>query len=128
MRFAHIFCGWSKRLKPNESRRAFIRSAWLNTSGTWRSALAAPKGTSLKRPVRFAAAGNSRRETTVFIVEMYTPGEIIEARKPFDTETAADALLAAKAWINDSRHNATNFRVIDLDGIIIIDKLVAELK
>jgi len=59
---------------------------------------------------------------------MYTPGEIIEARKPFDTETVADALLAAKAWINDSRHNATNFRVIDLDGTIIIDKLVAELK
>ena len=29
MRYAHIFCGWSKRLKPNESRRAFIRSAWL---------------------------------------------------------------------------------------------------
>jgi hypothetical protein len=29
MRYAHILCGWSKRLKPNESRRAFIRSAWL---------------------------------------------------------------------------------------------------
>ena len=29
MRYAHIFRGWSKRLKPNESRRAFIRSAWL---------------------------------------------------------------------------------------------------
>jgi hypothetical protein len=29
MRYAHIFCGWSKRLKPNESRRAFIRGAWL---------------------------------------------------------------------------------------------------
>jgi len=29
MRYAHKFCGWSKRLKPNESRRAFIRSAWL---------------------------------------------------------------------------------------------------
>src|ERR1017187_7533328 len=29
MRYAHIFCGWSKRLKPSESRRAFIRSAWL---------------------------------------------------------------------------------------------------
>ena len=29
MRYAHIFCGWSKRLKPNESRRAFIRSAWF---------------------------------------------------------------------------------------------------
>jgi hypothetical protein len=29
MRYAHTFCGWSKRLKPNESRRAFIRGAWL---------------------------------------------------------------------------------------------------
>jgi transposase len=35
MRYAHILCGWSKRLKSNESRRAFIRSplepraAWL---------------------------------------------------------------------------------------------------
>jgi hypothetical protein len=27
MRYAHIFCGWSKRLKPSESRPAFIRSA-----------------------------------------------------------------------------------------------------
>ncbi|MCP1773570.1 hypothetical protein ABIF65_007887 [Bradyrhizobium japonicum] len=23
MRYAHIFCGWSKRLKPNESSRVF---------------------------------------------------------------------------------------------------------
>jgi hypothetical protein len=29
MRYAHIFCGWSKRLKPNDSSRAFICSAWL---------------------------------------------------------------------------------------------------
>jgi hypothetical protein len=27
MRYEHVFCGWSKRLKPNESRCAFIRSA-----------------------------------------------------------------------------------------------------
>jgi hypothetical protein len=64
----------------------------------------------------------------LFIVEMYTPGEIVEARRPFSAETTADALLAAKGWINDSRHNAINFRVVDLDGTIIIDKLVAELK
>jgi hypothetical protein len=25
MRYAHIFCGWSKRLKPNESSRAPLR-------------------------------------------------------------------------------------------------------
>jgi hypothetical protein len=27
MRYARIFCGWSKRPKPNESRRALTRSA-----------------------------------------------------------------------------------------------------
>jgi hypothetical protein len=27
MHYALIFCGWSKRLKPNESSRAFIGSA-----------------------------------------------------------------------------------------------------
>jgi hypothetical protein len=27
MRYEHIFCGWSKRLKPNESSRTFICSA-----------------------------------------------------------------------------------------------------
>ena len=49
----------------------------------------------------------------LFIVEMYTAGEIVEARKPLGAETAADVLLAAKEWISDSRHNATNFRVVD---------------
>ena len=62
----------------------------------------------------------------VFIVEMYTPGEIVEARKTFSAKTAADALLAAKAWINDSEHNATNFRVVDRDGTILSDKLVTD--
>jgi hypothetical protein len=56
----------------------------------------------------------------LFIVEMYTPGEIVEARRPFGAETAADALLAAKGWINDKRHDATNFRVVDLDGTILV--------
>jgi hypothetical protein len=56
------------------------------------------------------------------MVEMYTPGEIVEAR-----ETAADALLAAKGWINDSRHNAANFRVVDPDGTIVFDELVADI-
>jgi hypothetical protein len=64
----------------------------------------------------------------VFMVEMYTPGEIVEARRPFGAQTAAEALQAAKAWINDSEHNATNFRVVDYDGAIIIDKLVADLR
>jgi hypothetical protein len=49
----------------------------------------------------------------LFMVEMYTPGEIVEARRPFSAETATEASLAAKGWINDSRHNATNFRVVD---------------
>ncbi len=62
----------------------------------------------------------------LFIVEMYTPGEIVEARRPFGAATAADALLNAKGWINDRRHDATNFRVVDLDGTILFDKLVAE--
>ena len=62
----------------------------------------------------------------LFIVEMYTPGEIVEPRRPFGAETAADALLAAKGWINDKRHDATNFRVVDLDGTILFDKPVAE--
>jgi hypothetical protein len=62
----------------------------------------------------------------VFIVEMYTPGEIVEARRSFSAETAADALLAAEGWINDRRNDATNFRVVDLDGAIVFDKLVAE--
>ncbi|HEY4986695.1 MAG TPA: hypothetical protein VII39_08755 [Bradyrhizobium sp.] len=61
-----------------------------------------------------------------FIVEMYTPGEIIEARRSFSAATAADALLAAKTWINDKTHSATNFRVVDSDEAIMFDKLVAD--
>ena len=62
----------------------------------------------------------------IFIVEMYTPGEIVEARKQFIAETAENALLTAKDWINDSAHNATSFRVVDRDGIILFDKLVTD--
>jgi len=62
----------------------------------------------------------------LFIVEMCTPGEIVEARRPFSAETAADALLAAKRWINDRRNDATNFRVVDLDGTTMFDKPVAD--
>jgi hypothetical protein len=61
-----------------------------------------------------------------FIVEMYTPGEIIEARRSFSAETAADALLAAKTWINDKTHGATNFRVVDSDEAIMFDQRVAD--
>lgn len=62
----------------------------------------------------------------IFIVEMYTPGEIVEARKQFTAETAENALLTAKDWINDSAHNATSLRVVDRDGIILFDKLVSD--
>ena len=62
----------------------------------------------------------------LYIVEMYSPGEIVLARRPFSAVTAEDALLAAKGWINDRRHDATNFRVVDLDGTILFDKLVAD--
>jgi hypothetical protein len=64
----------------------------------------------------------------VFMIEMYTPGEIVEARRPFTAESAADALLAAKGWINDSRHNAINFRVVDPDGKTMFDELVVNFK
>jgi hypothetical protein len=42
----------------------------------------------------------------VSIVEMYTSGEIVEARKPFTAETAENALLVANDWINDGQHNS----------------------
>ena len=62
----------------------------------------------------------------LFIVEMYTPGEIVEARRPFSPETTAEALLAAKGWINARRNDATNFRVVDLDGTIMFDARVVD--
>jgi hypothetical protein len=39
MRYARIFCGWSERLKPNESKRAFMRSAGLRFVAMLTSAL-----------------------------------------------------------------------------------------
>ena len=64
----------------------------------------------------------------LFIVEMYTPGEIVEARRPFSAGTATEASLAAKRWINDRTHNATNVRVVDLDGTIMLDEPVTKFK
>ena len=32
---------------------------------------------------------------------MYTPDEMVEARRRFSAETAADALLGAKPWITE---------------------------
>jgi hypothetical protein len=42
----------------------------------------------------------------LFVIEMYTPGEIVEARRSFSAETNEDVLATAKEWINDRRHNA----------------------
>lgn len=58
-------------------------------------------------------------------VEMYTPGEIVDARRSYSADTAADALIAASRWINDGSHDATRVRVIDGDGTIMFDQLVA---
>jgi hypothetical protein len=65
-------------------------------------------------------------DLSVSIVEMCTSGEIVEARKPFTAETAENALLVAKDWINDSQHNATSFRVVDPEGKAIFDALVTD--
>ena len=67
-------------------------------------------------------------EPLVFIVEMYTPGEIVEARKPLRAETATDALRAAMGWITDGGHDATNVRIVDAIGLIMFDTAVAKLK
>jgi hypothetical protein len=64
----------------------------------------------------------------LFIVEMYTPGEIVEARRPFSAETAAAALGTAMGWINGGGHTATNVRIVDPVGTTIFDKPVAKLK
>lgn len=61
----------------------------------------------------------------LFVVEMYTPGEIVEARRAFSGETATEALVAAKAWIHDGAHNATSFRVVDFNGTTMFDEPVA---
>jgi hypothetical protein len=65
---------------------------------------------------------------SVFIVEMYTPGEIIEARRSFSAETAAGALRAAMGWINDGGHDATSVRIVDTVGTVMFDKPVAKLQ
>jgi hypothetical protein len=67
-------------------------------------------------------------ETPVFIVEMYTPSELVEARRPFRAETATDALREAMGWINDGGHDATNVGVVDTVGSIMFDEPVAKLK
>jgi len=62
----------------------------------------------------------------LFIVEMYSPGEIVDSRRSFSAENIESALEDARPWINDSAHNATSFRVVDRDGAAVFDKLVTE--
>jgi hypothetical protein len=52
----------------------------------------------------------------LFIVEMSTPGEIVEARRCWRPRSASTIEVT----------NATNFRVVDRDGTIVFDKLVAD--
>ena len=55
------------------------------------------------------------------------PGQIIEGRRSYNAQTALDALRAAKAWIEDSEHNASHLRVVDEHGTVIFDKRVTEV-
>jgi hypothetical protein len=64
----------------------------------------------------------------LFIVEMYTPGEIVETRRTFSAETATAALRAAMGWISDGGHDATSVRIVDNIGTIMFDTPVAKLK
>ena len=65
-------------------------------------------------------------DLTLFIVEMYTPGEIVDSRRSFGAENIEAALADAKPWIKDSGHNATSFRVVDSDGATLFDKFVTD--
>jgi hypothetical protein len=64
----------------------------------------------------------------LFIVEVYSPDEIAEARRSFSAASAEDAFLVAKKWIRDSEHGAANFRIIAVDGAIVFDKAITEVK
>jgi hypothetical protein len=60
-------------------------------------------------------------------LEMYTPGEIVDSRRSYPAETAKGALLAAKAWIAEGRHNATRLRVVDDGGTVMFDQPVTQV-
>jgi hypothetical protein len=53
------------------------------------------------------------------IVELYTPGEIVDSRRSYAAETAKGAVLAAKAWLADGDHTATRLRVLDDTGTVL---------
>jgi hypothetical protein len=62
-----------------------------------------------------------------FMIEMFTPGEIIEDCLPCHAKTAFGALAAAELWIKDERHRASHVRVLAADGRIAIENLLTEL-
>ena len=64
-------------------------------------------------------------DLSLFTIEMYTPGEIVEARRSFSAETATAALRAAMGWINDGGHDATSVRIVDTVGTILFVAVLA---
>jgi hypothetical protein len=65
-------------------------------------------------------------DLSLFMVEMYSPGEIVDARRSFRAQNIEAALADAKPWVKDSRHSATSFRVVDSDGATLFDRLVTD--
>jgi hypothetical protein len=61
-----------------------------------------------------------------FMIDVFTPGEIIEDRLPFAAASVADALIGARGWIKDNMHHATRVRIVDLDGTVMFEKLRSE--
>ena len=63
-----------------------------------------------------------------FIVEFYTPDEIIESRRSFNAKNVAGAQLAARHWLARGADplQASRCRIIDQDGKTILDKPLAE--
>jgi hypothetical protein len=56
-----------------------------------------------------------------FTVELYTPGEIIESRRSFDAQEAGHALRFAGPWMKDGSHSASHVRVVDDQGVSVLE-------
>jgi hypothetical protein len=74
------------------------------------------------------AQSGARKEVDLpqFMIEVFTPGEIIEDRLPFAAVSVADALIGARGWIKDNMHHATHVRIVDPDGTVMLEKLRSE--
>jgi hypothetical protein len=74
------------------------------------------------------AQSGTRKEADLpqFMIEVFTPGEIIEDRLPFAAASVADALIGAENWIKDNMHHATHVRIVDPDGTVMFEKLRSE--